>query len=190
MTATVELFVSDAAVTRPAKRKAAVRAFNGESARRVLADAKFDHGAEVIGFTKGQFSFVDLIDGAFESYNKQQALDLRQRFGDENIRVGPNHAKFCLIRNDEWHVVVQTSMNLNQNRRIESFSISDEPGLYEMFYELVSEIWSLQAPSQGFGPAAYRMSAHTLSALGASRTSEFYDVTPGARLLDAPERPS
>jgi len=56
-----EMFLTEQTVTRKAPRRIPVRAFNGEQAAQVLADARFDKGLEVIGFTKGQFSFVDLI---------------------------------------------------------------------------------------------------------------------------------
>lgn len=222
------LFQTETTVTRQvAKKRVVVRAFAGEQARHVLASAKFVRGSEIFGFTKGQFSFVDLIegvlsftgpadivvstwaasvadlgrltlfyddgmisrasfllDGAFESCNKAAALGLREKFGDDNIRVMPNHAKFALISNDDWHVVIQTSMNLNQNKRMESFTIIDDAELFDVFSGLVSEIWKIQKPGSGFGAGGWRTSSNTLGKLGEGRTGQFFNVVPGSILLE------
>lgn len=221
-----DMFSNGQTVTRKAPRRKAVRAFKGEQAAHVLAEAGFAKGVEIMGFTKGQFSFVDLIqavllrvgpadvtistwaasiadlgrialfyddgmirdarfllDGAFESYNKESALDLRAKFGDAAIRIVPNHSKFAIIRNAEWSVTIQTSMNLNQNKRIESFSLTECPEFCDLYEGIVGEVWQIQAPSEGFGVGGYRASSKTLSRLGEGRTSAFFDVNPGTSLI-------
>ena len=220
------LFATETTVTRKVPRRKAVRAFQGEQASHVLDLAEFGKGCEVIGFTAGQFSFVDLIeavlrktgpaamtlstwaasvadlgrigmfyddgritsaqfllDGAFESYNKESAKELRAKFGDEAIRIIPNHAKFALIRNEEWAVSIQTSMNLNHNRRIENFSISECPVLHDFLSEIVSSVWQLQAPGAGFGPGGCREASRTLSKMGEGRKSSFFDVKAASLLI-------
>lgn len=223
---TPDLFSTDQTITRKAPRRKPVRAFAGEQAAHVLDKAQFGKGVEIMGFTKGQFSFVDLIqavlqktgpanltlstwaasvadlgrislfyddgmilsprfllDGAFESYNKESAIQLREKFGDEAIRIVPNHSKFAIIRNDDWAVTIQTSMNLNQNKRLESFSLTECPEFCDVYAEIVCEIWGLQKAGAGFGPTGYRASSNTLGRLGEGRTSSFFDVTPGSALL-------
>lgn len=181
---------------------------------------------DVFGFTRGQFSFVDLIeatlsftgpadltlstwaasvtdlgrvalfcddgrignarfllDGAFESYNKAAAIALRERFGDENIRILPNHAKFALLKNEEWSVIVQTSMNLNQNKRLENFTITESPEFFDAYSSLVADVFDIQKPGEGFDDGGVRCAARTLGALGVRQKSDFFAVTAGARLL-------
>lgn len=67
-----------------------------------------------------------LVDFSFLTRAKSYCEALRQRFGDECVRVTRNHAKFCLIYNDQWAVVIRSSMNLNENRRLEWFELSDD----------------------------------------------------------------
>lgn len=70
-----------------------------------------------------------LVDYSFPSRQPAYCAQLRQRFGDDSIRCTANHAKFVLIRNETWDVVLRTSMNLNLNRRLESFEISEDRDL-------------------------------------------------------------
>lgn len=50
------------------------------------------------------------------------------------------HAKFILIRNEEFHIVVRTSMNLNENKRIENFEIDDDRELYNYIELVIKDI--------------------------------------------------
>jgi hypothetical protein len=206
------------AVTPKARRKT-VRVFEDVRAKQVLTEARFARGTEVHGFTRGQFSFIDLIeailshtgpadvvvstwaasltdlgrlalfcddgrigrarfllDGAFESYNKPSAMALREKFGDENIRVVPNHAKFVMIGNADWSVTVQTSMNLKQNRRIEQFTIIEDADFYAGYGELVADIWGIQPPGAGFGEGGYHRSVMTLASLFERKAGVFGEI--------------
>lgn len=147
----------------------------------------FDRDTQIVGFTKGQFSVVDLIRAAlaatgpaeldistwtaanvdvttvcefvsaglltnsrwlvdltFQRRSPQLAQRIRQTFGKEAIRVARNHAKFALIRNDTWQVVIQTSMNLNFNPRFENFTISHDPELHGFYKKIIDEVFSRQ----------------------------------------------
>lgn len=106
-----------------------------------------------------------LIDAAFESFNKEAAVQLREFFGDENIRVVPNHAKFALVGNSDWSIVIQTSMNLNRNKRLENFTITDEKDFYSQYSDLVRRIWKLQEPGAGFGRFSSREADKLLAEL-------------------------
>ncbi|MEM1345179.1 MAG: hypothetical protein AAGI34_11445 [Pseudomonadota bacterium] len=95
-----------------------------------------------------------LVDRSF--LNRQPALcaELRQRFGDDSIRVLRCHAKFALIAAEGWRVVLHTSANLNENRRIESFQVIEDPDFYTAYEALAEEVFDFQAPGDGFGAHA------------------------------------
>lgn len=147
----------------------------------------FDHDTEFYGFTKGQFSVIDLIEAAiqytgpvnmtfstwtaakvdissvirfvesghcktarflvdltFQRRSPELAKRIRDTFGADSIRVGKNHAKFFMLRNDEWSVICQTSMNLNFNPRFENFNIRHDPDLCDFHSTIFDEIWKKQ----------------------------------------------
>jgi len=130
---------------------------------------KVEPGCEIFGFTKGQFSFIDvieylltqtgaadvslstwtaadadlktaynllqngrirsirfLVDWSFASRKPEYCAALVEQFGEDSFRVSRTHAKYCVIRNDQWNITVRTSMNLNMNPRFENFEISDD----------------------------------------------------------------
>lgn len=147
----------------------------------------FDHETEIFGFTKGGFSFIDLIratlditgpasltistwtaaradtsdvfdliqsglitdtrwlvDFSFQRREPALAQELRRRFGPDAVRVAKNHAKFALIHNDAWQIVIRTSMNLNHNPRFEDFTIAHDPQLAQFLTRIIDELWRKQ----------------------------------------------
>lgn len=80
-----------------------------------------------------------LVDFSFPSRQPAYCAQLRDRFGEDCIRTTANHAKFVMIRNATWNVVIRTSMNLNLNRRLESFEISDDPELADWLEVIVAD---------------------------------------------------
>ncbi len=142
---------------------------------------------EIYGFTKGQFSMLDLltacleftgpagvsistwtaarheiqsldrlkregrilstrwlVDFTFARRDPQAAHAIRQTFGIDAIRVAQNHSKFALFANDEWRLVLRTSMNLNMNPRFEDFTLAHDPELAGFLGLILDEIWSKQ----------------------------------------------
>lgn len=142
---------------------------------------------EIYGFTKGQFSLLDLlvacleltgpahmslstwtaaraeiqyldklqrtgkllsarwlVDFTFARRDPEAANQIRTTFGLEAIRVAQTHSKFCLFTNDDWKLVIRTSMNLNMNPRFEDFTISHDPELAEFLGGLLDTIWRKQ----------------------------------------------
>ena len=63
-------------------------------------------------------------------------------FGDDSIRTTRTHAKFAVITNEDWAVAVRTSMNLNENPRLESIEVSDDPALAGFLLRVVEEIFA------------------------------------------------
>lgn len=69
--------------------------------------------------------------------------DVAQIFGEGCVRATRTHAKFALIANDDWKVVITSSMNLNLNLnpRCEQFEMTDDPDRYAMFDEFVGTVF-------------------------------------------------
>jgi hypothetical protein len=70
-----------------------------------------------------------LVDMTFMRRCPSLAAEIRAKFGADAIRVTRTHAKFCTITNDGWQVALRSSMNLNQNPRLESFQVGHDPDL-------------------------------------------------------------
>jgi hypothetical protein len=47
-----------------------------------------------------------------------------------------------IIRNDHWDIVVRTSMNLNENPRLENIEISENKAFAEFFQLIVDDVFS------------------------------------------------
>lgn len=78
-------------------------------------------------------SFRLLTDRSFPQRQPEYCKALVARFGMESIRSTRTHAKFAVICNDGWNVVVRSSMNLNTNPRFEQFDLDDSLELAAFF---------------------------------------------------------
>ena len=112
-------------------------------------------GADVdfaLGFLADErlLSLRFIVDFSFPSRQPAYCAALREAFGDDAIRVTKNHAKFVLLRNDEWDLAIRTSMNLNENRRCENFEVSDCPALAGYLQEFVDELFREQSAKEAF----------------------------------------
>lgn len=87
-----------------------------------------------------------IVDRSFVSRQPKYCATMRELFGDDCIRTARSHCKFVLIENDAWKVVIQTSMNLNHNARLENIEISDDPELFGFMEEVVEAIFSESGP--------------------------------------------
>lgn len=79
-------------------------------------------------------SFLLVTDHSYVTRQSKYAVQLTELFGKENIRTSELHAKFVLIKNEQYKICIRTSMNLNANRTCESFEIDDDYSIYS-FYE-------------------------------------------------------
>jgi len=98
-------------------------------------------------------SLVFLVDRSFASRQPEYCRVLRRRFGDECVSTTRTHAKFAVIYNDEWSVVVRSSMNLNKNTRFEQFDIDESVPMREFIMAHVDEMRAI-APRGWFGDYA------------------------------------
>ncbi len=85
-----------------------------------------------------------LVDQTFVRRVPALAAQIRRQFGDDAIRVTKTHAKFCTIINAEWQVAIRSSMNLNQNPRLESFQLGHDPELCKFLTAALDDIWRRQ----------------------------------------------
>jgi len=89
-----------------------------------------------------------LVDRSFQSRKPEIVKHLRDVFGDDSIRTASSHAKFMLLWSDDWHLVIRTSMNLNQNKRVEDFEISDDEEFLKYMLRVCDKTFA--EPNAGF----------------------------------------
>lgn len=99
-------------------------------------------------------NFKLVIDAGYPSIHPQYVEKIVDLFGVDALRVTKTHAKFALLSNADWSVVVCTSMNLNENRRIESFQIFDNKAIHTFHSRLIDSSFALTPPGITGGPAS------------------------------------
>jgi hypothetical protein len=82
-------------------------------------------------------SFKIITDHSYATRQKIYAASLEDLFGRDNIRTSEIHAKFTLIKNDSWNIVIRTSMNLNANKTCENFEIDDSKEVYDFYNNFI-----------------------------------------------------
>jgi hypothetical protein len=87
-----------------------------------------------------------LVDRSFPARQPSFVRRMRDLFGDECIRVTQAHCKFIVLVNESWNLAVRTSMNLNENPRLETIEISDDPGLAGFLRSVVDAVFEEVAP--------------------------------------------
>ena len=75
------------------------------------ADAHLEKTATMIG-SSDILDFKLIIDRSFETRQPQYCYHMRKLFGQKCIRHIRSHAKFMTIKNDNWNIVVRTSIQL------------------------------------------------------------------------------
>jgi hypothetical protein len=85
-----------------------------------------------------------LVDLTFMRRCPQLTSEIRAKFGANAIRVTKTHAKFCTITNKDWQIALRSSMNLNQNPRLESFQVGHDPELCQFLSQVLDDIWQQQ----------------------------------------------
>lgn len=86
-----------------------------------------------------------VADCSFGQRQPGYLAELVRLFGAAAIRTTRTHAKFVVVTNDSWRVAVRTSMNLNENPRLESIEVSDDPALAGFLLCVVDEIFAEEA---------------------------------------------
>ena len=91
-----------------------------------------------------------LVDRSFKTRKPELCKHLVDVFGKDCIRTASSHAKFLLLWNDEWNLAIRTSMNLNQNPRVEDFEISDDKELTDYMRTLCESVFAEESKEGGF----------------------------------------
>lgn len=86
-----------------------------------------------------------VVDRSFLTRQPEYCETMRRLFGDGCIRTTRSHAKFITIRNELWTLAVRTSMNLNENPRLENIEISDDDALCAFLEAEVDALFGDQA---------------------------------------------
>ena len=85
-----------------------------------------------------------LVDLSFIRRTPELCNQIREQFGLEAVRVMRTHAKFVLLENDEWRIALRSSMNLNQNPRLESYQVGHDPELCDWLGQVLDDVWRRQ----------------------------------------------
>lgn len=96
--------------------------------------------------------FRMIVDRSFESRQPEYVYHMQKLFGVSCIRAVRTHAKFFVVTNDRWKVVARTSMNLNENPRLENIEISTDPALALFLTDVVDEIFLEVGEGKNFSP--------------------------------------
>ena len=91
-----------------------------------------------------------IVDRSFAARKPVYCALLRERFGDDSIRVLSAHCKFVVFRGGKHDAVYLTSANLGQNPRIENWSIFWGGEMPSAYGAMVDDVFGVQPPSVGF----------------------------------------
>lgn len=74
-------------------------------------------------------SYTWVVDKSFPARQPAYCEQLISRFGAESIITTQSHAKFVVIQNERWNVVIRSSMNMSRASQLETWEVSDSPAL-------------------------------------------------------------
>ena len=96
--------------------------------------------------TRHILSLKLIIDRSFVSRQPRFVDVIHDRFGIGSVRTTRTHAKFVIITNAAWSVVIRTSMNLNHNPRLEYLQVVDDTELAALYREVTEAIFKEEEP--------------------------------------------
>ena len=89
-----------------------------------------------------------VVDSSFPTRQPGYCATLVRLFGHDSIRTIRSHAKWAVIANDAWTVVIRTSMNLNNNPRLEWLEVTDDPELAAFLRTVTDDIFAETPPAE------------------------------------------
>lgn len=92
-----------------------------------------------------------VMDSGRQKKGQAGVTDIADLFGEESIITVRTHAKFVIIENEDWDVLITSSMNLNRNIRTEQFDMTDDPARCRMFKAFVDSAFDEAPPSRSYG---------------------------------------
>jgi len=89
-----------------------------------------------------------IVDRSFKTRQPKYFHHMIKLFGADSIREIRTHAKFITVRNEKFNIVARTSMNLNENPRLENIEISENKEFADFFTAIVDDIFTEVNPSE------------------------------------------
>ena len=86
----------------------------------------------------GDFTFI--LDFTARMKLKNTGFDKMVEYFPRSVYLTRVHSKFVVIHNEKWNIAIRTSMNLNENKRMENFEISDWKVLCDYLLEISKDI--------------------------------------------------
>ena len=90
-----------------------------------------------------------ILDTSLASREPEYCRHIVQQIGNERIRTTRNHAKWCVLTNGRWNLVIRGSMNFGTAPRLEYFEASDDKRLADFLNAIADEMWE-RAPVWNF----------------------------------------
>lgn len=87
-----------------------------------------------------------VVDRSFLTRQPAYCRKMVDLFGNDAIRTCRSHAKFMALRNERFNIAVRTSMNLNENPRLENIEISDDADLCGFLTSIVDSVYDENVP--------------------------------------------
>lgn len=87
-----------------------------------------------------------ILDRSFVTRQARYAEAILSFVDIENIRTSSIHAKFVLLENEEWKIVIVTSMNLNANKNVESCLIYEGGEVFDVYKTFAEQHFLEGAP--------------------------------------------
>lgn len=89
----------------------------------------------------GRIRSIRFVMDSSAKRGQASAVSISDMFGESSIRTYRSHAKFAIVSNDDWQVVITSSMNLNLNPRCEQFEMTDDEDRARLFLDFVDSIF-------------------------------------------------
>ena len=125
-------------------------------------------------------SFVHRTNGP------ERAKLILEAFGEGTIRATKNHAKFVLIENEAWHLAITSSMNLNENRRLEVFTLTESKDMADYIRKVIDDFFA-EAVSWDRSTFDQWPAGSADENLQTLSRSKMMSSDPGADILGAPD---
>lgn len=84
-------------------------------------------------------SCIIMTDRSYKTLKRERCDRIRKLFGDDSVVVTFTHAKFALLRNDDWKVTIRGSGNLNRSPRLEQIDIDVSAEIHDFFAGVIEE---------------------------------------------------
>lgn len=127
-----------------------------------------------------------IIDHFFVKRQPLICQMMRDIYGDAAVRVMRTHAKFVLFDAGDWQCVLQSSMNLNKNPRMENYLLTTDTAFYSAYAEVVESLFGLQEVGEGF--TGWEAVSRAMGALGDGKKTKKRRQTVRSPWRELPNR--